>query len=114
MKISEIMTRNAQTVSPDQSMRDAAALMARIDSGALLVEENDQFLDAYDWLARTREAAGELAKARDILVRAAAVSPHRLGRLRRLGAIALEMDDPHTAEAVLREVVRPWYAAAAR
>ncbi|KAA3652595.1 MAG: response regulator [Proteobacteria bacterium] len=71
-----------------------------------LVDENDQFLDAYDWLARTREAAGELAKARDILARAAAVSPHRLGRLRRLGAIALEMDDPHTAEAVLGEVVR--------
>lgn len=44
MKISEIMTRNAQTVSPDQSMRDAAALMARIDSGALLVEENDRLV----------------------------------------------------------------------
>ncbi len=71
-----------------------------------LVEENDQFLDAYDWLARTREAAGELAAARDILARATAVSPHRIGRLRRLGAIALEMDDPHTAETVLGEVVR--------
>ena len=71
-----------------------------------LVEENDHFLDAYDWLARTREAAGELGKARDILARATAVSPHRLDRLRRLGAIALEMDDPHTAESVLAEVVR--------
>ncbi|WJN57353.1 CBS domain-containing protein [Pseudomonas sp. SO81] len=44
MKISEIMTRNVQTVRPDDSIRDAAALMARIDSGALLVEENDRLV----------------------------------------------------------------------
>lgn len=44
MKISEIMTRNVQTVRPDESIRDAAALMSRIDSGALLVEENDRLV----------------------------------------------------------------------
>ncbi|HGA2813296.1 TPA: CBS domain-containing protein [Pseudomonas aeruginosa] len=37
MKISDIMTRNVQVADPQQSIREAAATMARIDSGALLV-----------------------------------------------------------------------------
>lgn len=44
MKISEIMTRNVQTVRPEQSIQEAASLMSRIDSGALLVEENDRLV----------------------------------------------------------------------
>ena len=44
MKISEIMTRNVQTVRPDDSIREAAELMARIDSGALLVEDDDRLV----------------------------------------------------------------------
>ena len=71
-----------------------------------LVEENENFLDAYDWLARTREAADQLEPARDVLLRATAVSPNRLGRLRHLGNIALDLGDAGTAETVLSEVVR--------
>lgn len=44
MKISEIMTRNVQTVRPDESICDAAVLMSRLDSGALLMEENDRLV----------------------------------------------------------------------
>ncbi|WP_394558260.1 CBS domain-containing protein [Aquipseudomonas alcaligenes] len=44
MKINEIMTRNVHTVRPEESIREAAALMSRIDSGALLVEENDRLV----------------------------------------------------------------------
>jgi CBS domain-containing protein len=44
MKISEIMTRNVQTVRPEQSIQEVASLMSRIDSGALLVEENDRLV----------------------------------------------------------------------
>lgn len=44
MKISEIMTRNVKTTSPDQSIRDCAALMAQIDSGALLVNDKDRLI----------------------------------------------------------------------
>ena len=73
---------------------------------AHLVEENEHFIDAYDWLARTREAAGQLEAARDVLLMATSVSPHRLGRLRRLGGIALDLGDAKTAESVLSEVVR--------
>ncbi|HZX18067.1 MAG TPA: CBS domain-containing protein [Pseudomonas sp.] len=44
MKISEIMTRNVQTTSPERSLRDVAALMADIDSGAVLVNEGDRLV----------------------------------------------------------------------
>ena len=71
-----------------------------------LVAENENYLDAYDWLARTREAAGQLETARDVLLRANTVSPNRLARLRRLGTIALDLGDPGGAENVLSEVVR--------
>lgn len=71
-----------------------------------LVAENDMFLDAYDWLSRTREAAGELQGARTVLATATSLSPHRVGRLRRLGELAIETGDHETAEKVLSEVVR--------
>ncbi|WP_339523922.1 CBS domain-containing protein [Pseudomonas sp. EA_35y_Pfl2_R111] len=44
MKISEIMTRNVQTTNPERSLRDVAALMADIDSGALLVNDGDRLI----------------------------------------------------------------------
>lgn len=44
MKISEVMTRNVYTTDPERSIRDAAALMASIDSGALLVSEGDRLI----------------------------------------------------------------------
>jgi DNA-binding response OmpR family regulator len=71
-----------------------------------LVNENELFVDAYDWLSRTREAAGELESARTILVNAAILSPHRVGRLRRLGELSIETGDHEGAEKVLSEVVR--------
>lgn len=44
MKIAEIMTRSVKTTTPDQSIREAARLMEKIDSGALLVHENDRLI----------------------------------------------------------------------
>ncbi len=44
MKISEIMTRNVQTTAPDTPLHQAAAAMARIDSGALLVNDGDRLV----------------------------------------------------------------------
>lgn len=71
-----------------------------------LVTENELFLDAYDLLAKTREAAGALAPARDALATAAARSPNRVSRLRRLGEVCLNLGDHETAERTLTEVVR--------
>ena len=44
MKNSEVMTRNVQTTSPERSLREVAWLMDSIDSGAILVQEDDRLV----------------------------------------------------------------------
>lgn len=44
MQIKDIMTTDVKTLSPDQSIREAASLMADIDSGALLINEGDRLV----------------------------------------------------------------------
>ena len=70
-----------------------------------LVESNNKFVDAYDWLAKTHAAAGALTKAQAVLTAGVAVSPHAVRRLRKLGEIALETGDSDAAEKVLKQVV---------
>lgn len=70
-----------------------------------LLEGNRQYMDAYDWLAKTHEAAGEEQQAKNVLDAAVNISPHCLRRLRKLGILALETGDIETAEYVLKKVV---------
>jgi DNA-binding NarL/FixJ family response regulator/Tfp pilus assembly protein PilF len=70
-----------------------------------LVDTNKNFVDAYDWLARTHEAVGALDQAQAVLGEAVAVSPHAVRRLRKLGETALEAGDHDTAEKILKQVV---------
>src|SRR3982751_6560008 len=44
MKTSKCMTRDVQLVSPTQTIRDAAHMMAEFDAGALPVQENDRLV----------------------------------------------------------------------
>lgn len=44
MRVSEAMTRDVSVASPDQTIRDAARLMASIDAGVLPVGENDRLV----------------------------------------------------------------------
>ena len=44
MKIRDAMTRDVCMVRPDQSIRDAAHMMAELDIGALPVQENDRLV----------------------------------------------------------------------
>jgi len=62
-------------------------------------------VDAYDWLARTHAAVGELQKSQAVLSDAVAVSPHAVRRLRTLADTAFEVGDVDTAEKALRQVV---------
>jgi DNA-binding response OmpR family regulator/thioredoxin-like negative regulator of GroEL len=71
----------------------------------VLVDENDRYMDAYDWLAKTHEAIGELPEAQVVLDTAVGVSPHGVRRLRKLGEIALQTGDIATAETMMKKVV---------
>lgn len=44
MKVSESMTRDVRLADPQQSIREAAQVMAEIDAGALPVGENDKLV----------------------------------------------------------------------
>jgi CBS domain-containing protein len=44
MKVKEAMTRDVQLVKPDQRISEAAQLMAKLDIGALPVEEDDRLV----------------------------------------------------------------------
>ena len=44
MQLRDVMTTDVKTLTPDQSIREAAALMADIDSGALLVNDQDRLI----------------------------------------------------------------------
>ena len=70
-----------------------------------LVSENEQYMDAFDLLAKNHEESGQLELAKDVLNAAVAISPHGVHRLRRLGAIALRTGDLDCAELNLKKVV---------
>ncbi len=70
-----------------------------------LVDSNKNFVDAYDWLARTHAAVGELGKSQAVLSDAVAVSPHAVRRLRTLGETAFEAGDNESAEKFFKQVV---------
>lgn len=44
MRISEVMTRDVRVVAPDQTIEEAARLMAELDIGALPVAENEKLV----------------------------------------------------------------------
>ncbi len=44
MQVNEAMTNDVKIASPNQTIRDAARLMAQIDAGVLPVGENDQLV----------------------------------------------------------------------
>jgi len=44
MKVSEVMTREVQTVSPDQPVQEAAGFMLSSDAGSIPVTDGDQLI----------------------------------------------------------------------
>ena len=44
MKVSEVMTRDVQTVRPDQRVQDAATFMLNADAGSIPVTEGDRLI----------------------------------------------------------------------
>lgn len=89
----------AKTMYLQERFVDAEAILSK------LVAENDKFMDAYDWLAKTYQAQNLLPQAQRALEGAVAKSPHIIRRLRKLGEIAFESGDVDTAERAFKQVV---------
>lgn len=73
---------------------------------ASLIEQNQAFVAAYDWLARAQERGGELGAAQDTLLRAVERSGKSLLRQRALGEISQRNQDYAVAESARRKAVR--------
>ena len=89
----------AKTLFMQGRYQEAEAILKK------LVAENDKYMDAYDWLAKTHEAVDQLPEAKEVLDIAVSVSPHAVRRLRKLGNIAMATGDIETAESVFKKVV---------
>jgi CBS domain-containing protein len=71
MQISKIMRREVQIIGPDQTLRDAAAAMKRLDAGVLPVGEHDKLVgmitDRDIAIRGIAEGKGPDAKIRDVM-----------------------------------------------
>ena len=47
MKVSEVMTRDVQTVGPDQRVQDAASFMLSADAGSIPVTDGDRLIGMF-------------------------------------------------------------------
>lgn len=89
----------ARTMLALDQLDDARAILEE------LLATNPRLMAAYDLLARCLEADGEPALAQSVLADAVAISPHVVGRLRKLGELALATGDMAVAETSFRQVV---------
>ena len=71
-----------------------------------VIAEHELVIEAYDWLARTQCAEGDIQSAQETLKRATARSPYVVARQRDLGAMAWRNGDLATAESAMAETVR--------
>ena len=70
-----------------------------------LTEENDAYVAAHDWLAKTYEAMGDTAKAQQAIMRAVDISPNRVVRQKKLGEVASINQDHDTAEKAFKSSI---------
>jgi CBS domain-containing protein len=71
MQIRNVMSHDVQLIAPDQTVRDAAAIMRRLDAGVLPVGENDKLVgmitDRDIAIRGIAEGKGPDAKVRDVM-----------------------------------------------
>lgn len=71
-----------------------------------LLEDNNQCIEAYDWLARAYQKQGNLQKAQRTLAQAVEISPRVLQRQKTLAEISLGNQDLETATRAYRATAR--------
>lgn len=89
----------AKSMFMQQRYEEAQAVLSQLISG------NDKLMSAYDWLAKTEQALGNIDNAKRALENAVTKSPHIVKRLRRLGEVAMEAGDLGVAERSFKAVV---------
>lgn len=71
MKVSEAMTRDVRIANPDETIQDAARVLAEIDAGAMPVGENDKLVgmitDRDIAVRGIAEGKGPETKIRDVM-----------------------------------------------
>ncbi|MBS1187799.1 MAG: hypothetical protein H6R04_1817 [Burkholderiaceae bacterium] len=70
-----------------------------------VVTENKAFLEAYDWLAKTHQASGNIESAAQVLERATKLSPNSVLRQKTLGEVAFKLGKFDSAEQAFRKSV---------
>lgn len=71
-----------------------------------LIEQNEHYLEVYDWLVKVVEEEGDSESAQSLLARATRLSPKLVQRQRNLGRIALANGDAAVAERAYQAAVR--------
>jgi len=73
MKVKDVMSHDVEVVNPDETIRDAASAMERIDAGVLPVGENDRLVgmitDRDIAIRAVGKGQGPDAKVRDIMTK---------------------------------------------
>jgi CBS domain-containing protein len=71
MQVINVMSRDVKTIAPDQTVRDAAAMMRQLDAGVLPVGERDKLVgvitDRDIAIRGVAEGKGPDAKIRDVM-----------------------------------------------
>ena len=71
MQVGNVMSRDVHIIAPDQTLRDAAATMKRLDAGVLPVGEKDKLIgmitDRDIAVRGIAEGKGPDAKIRDVM-----------------------------------------------
>ncbi len=70
-----------------------------------VIGDNSAFLEAYDWLAKTLQATGDVEAAEQVLERATRLSPNSVLRQKTLGDVALTLGKLDNAERAFRKSV---------
>ena len=81
-------------------MKEAAAIFQG------LLQENERFTAAYDWLARTLQSQNREREAQGVLQQAVVLSPKAILRQKALGELAMQNGDNKVADTALTEAVK--------
>ncbi len=70
-----------------------------------LLSENERFMAAYDWLAKTQQMLNEQKEAQQVLQKGVKLSAKAIPRQKALGELALRNGDTKTAESAFKDAI---------